>query len=113
MTWAGNAQDNDRKKEGSINPKPRVNHEIKIKEVRAIGPEGEQLGIFPTIVAIKKALNIVDLRRKIMLIDMGAELDFLHLSGALVLFHGMNFFALLIHETTKIHHLADRRLSIW
>jgi translation initiation factor IF-3 len=55
MTWAGNAQDNDRKKEGSINPKPRVNHEIKIKEVRAIGPEGEQLGIFPTIVAIKKA----------------------------------------------------------
>ncbi len=41
--------------EKSINPKPRVNYEIKIKEVRVIGPEGEQLGIFPTHVAIKKA----------------------------------------------------------
>ncbi|WP_077397768.1 MULTISPECIES: translation initiation factor IF-3 [Leptospirillum] len=38
-----------------MNPKPRVNYEIKIKEVRVIGPEGEQLGIFPTHVAIKKA----------------------------------------------------------
>ena len=38
-----------------INPKTRVNHEIKTKEVRLIGAEGEQLGIVPTVMAIKKA----------------------------------------------------------
>lgn len=47
-----------------------------------------------------------------MFIDMRAELDFLDLPGALVLLHGMNFLALFIHETTKVHHLADRRLGI-
>jgi translation initiation factor IF-3 len=32
-----------------------VNREIRIREVRVIGPEGEQLGILPTADALKKA----------------------------------------------------------
>jgi translation initiation factor IF-3 len=32
-----------------------VNREIRVREVRAIGPEGEQLGILPTADALKKA----------------------------------------------------------
>ncbi|MBA2253367.1 MAG: translation initiation factor IF-3 [Nitrospirales bacterium] len=36
-------------------PKLRVNREIRVREVRAIGPEGEQLGILPTPDALKKA----------------------------------------------------------
>ncbi len=38
-----------------INSKTLINYEIKTKEVRLIGADGEQLGIVPTIVAIKKA----------------------------------------------------------
>ncbi|MCL4486317.1 MAG: translation initiation factor IF-3 [Nitrospirae bacterium] len=38
-----------------MNSKTRINYEIKTKEVRLIGADGEQLGIVPTIVAIKKA----------------------------------------------------------
>ncbi|MCC6545245.1 MAG: translation initiation factor IF-3 [Nitrospirae bacterium] len=38
-------------------PRIRVNREIRIKEVRVIGPEGEQLGILPTFEAIKKAVE--------------------------------------------------------
>ncbi|MEX5281800.1 MAG: translation initiation factor IF-3 [Nitrospiraceae bacterium] len=33
----------------------RVNREIRIREVRVIGPEGEQLGILPTVEAYRKA----------------------------------------------------------
>jgi translation initiation factor IF-3 len=33
----------------------RVNREIRIREVRVIGPEGEQLGIMPTQEAFRKA----------------------------------------------------------
>ncbi|MEK6526595.1 MAG: translation initiation factor IF-3 [Nitrospirota bacterium] len=36
-------------------PKLRVNREIRIREVRVIGPEGEQLGILPTVDAFRKA----------------------------------------------------------
>ncbi len=35
--------------------KLRVNREIRVREVRVIGPEGEQLGILPTPDALKKA----------------------------------------------------------
>jgi translation initiation factor IF-3 len=36
----------------------RVNYEIRVKEVRVIGLEGEQLGILPTREAIKKAEEV-------------------------------------------------------
>jgi translation initiation factor IF-3 len=35
-----------------------VNREIRVREVRAIGPEGEQLGILPTPDAFKKAQEL-------------------------------------------------------
>jgi translation initiation factor IF-3 len=35
-----------------------VNREIRVREVRAIGPEGEQLGILPTPDALRKAQEI-------------------------------------------------------
>jgi translation initiation factor IF-3 len=38
-----------------IVPKLRVNREIRVREVRVIGPEGEQLGILPTPDALKQA----------------------------------------------------------
>jgi translation initiation factor IF-3 len=38
-----------------IVPKLRVNREIRIREVRVIGPDGEQLGILPTAEAFAKA----------------------------------------------------------
>ena len=38
-----------------IVPKLRVNREIRVREVRVIGPEGEQLGILPTPEAFKQA----------------------------------------------------------
>ncbi|MDE3017744.1 MAG: translation initiation factor IF-3 [Nitrospirota bacterium] len=39
-------------------PKLRVNREIRVREVRVIGPEGEQLGILPTPDAFKKAQDL-------------------------------------------------------
>lgn len=36
----------------------RVNREIRVREVRVIGPEGEQLGILPTPDAFKKAQDL-------------------------------------------------------
>ncbi|MGH7204783.1 MAG: translation initiation factor IF-3 [Nitrospiraceae bacterium] len=36
----------------------RVNREIRVREVRVIGPEGEQLGILPTPDAFRKAQDI-------------------------------------------------------
>ncbi|MBD0315182.1 MAG: translation initiation factor IF-3 [Nitrospiraceae bacterium] len=36
-------------------PKLRVNREIRVREVRVIGPEGEQLGILPTPDAFRQA----------------------------------------------------------
>ncbi|MGH7231437.1 MAG: translation initiation factor IF-3 [Nitrospiraceae bacterium] len=36
-------------------PKLRVNREIRVREIRVIGPEGEQLGILPTPDAFRKA----------------------------------------------------------
>ena len=36
-------------------PKQRINHLIKVPEVRVIGAEGEQLGILKTSEAIKQA----------------------------------------------------------
>ncbi|MBD0305290.1 MAG: translation initiation factor IF-3 [Nitrospiraceae bacterium] len=39
-------------------PKLRVNREIRIREVRVIGPEGEQLGILPTPDAFRKAQEL-------------------------------------------------------
>ena len=38
-----------------IVPKLRVNREIRVREVRVIGPEGEQLGILPTPDAFRQA----------------------------------------------------------
>jgi len=38
-----------------IVPKLRVNREIRVREVRVIGPEGEQLGILPTPDALRQA----------------------------------------------------------
>ncbi len=38
-----------------IVPKLRVNREIRVREVRVIGPESEQLGILPTADAFKQA----------------------------------------------------------
>ena len=35
----------------------RVNHRIISKTVRVIGPDGEQLGIFPRDIALKKAME--------------------------------------------------------
>ena len=35
-----------------------MNREIRIREVRVIGPEGEQLGILPTADALKKAQEV-------------------------------------------------------
>ena len=36
-------------------PRVRVNKEIRVKEVRVIGPEGEQIGVLPMPQALKKA----------------------------------------------------------
>ncbi|MBL8039055.1 MAG: translation initiation factor IF-3, partial [Nitrospira sp.] len=36
-------------------PKLRVNREIRVREVRVIGPEGEQLGILQTADAFRQA----------------------------------------------------------
>ena len=36
-------------------PKQRINHLIKVPEVRVIGPEGEQLGILKTSEALRQA----------------------------------------------------------
>ena len=41
-----------------IVPKLRVNREIRVREVRVIGPEGEQLGILPTPDAFKQAQEV-------------------------------------------------------
>ena len=38
-----------------INNEPMINEEINDREVRLIGPEGEQLGVVPTRVAMEKA----------------------------------------------------------
>ena len=38
-----------------VTPKQRINHLIKVPEVRVIGAEGEQLGILKTSEAIKQA----------------------------------------------------------
>jgi translation initiation factor IF-3 len=38
-----------------INNEPMINEEINDREVRLIGPEGEQLGVMPTRVAMEKA----------------------------------------------------------
>ena len=54
----------------------------------------------------------MDLDAEIMIIDVGAKLEFLDLSGPLVLLHGMDFLALLVLELSIIHQLADGRFGI-
>lgn len=46
---------NQHTKRWVIVPKLRVNREIRVREVRVIGPEGEQLGILPTPDALRQA----------------------------------------------------------
>jgi len=42
-------------KQDGLDRKYRINDRIRIKTVRAIGPDGEQLGIIPTVEAMQKA----------------------------------------------------------
>jgi hypothetical protein len=54
----------------------------------------------------------VNLDIQIVLIDMGPEFEFLDLACPLVLLHGVELFALLVLELSKVHELADRGLCI-
>ena len=41
-----------------ISREPRINQRIRIKEVRLIGPDGEQMGVVPTADALQKAREL-------------------------------------------------------
>ena len=44
----------DKSKKGE----PRINYQIRAKEVRVIGPQGDQLGVLPIDIAKKKAMDL-------------------------------------------------------